>query len=113
MDKVTIVVSFLTLGFVIKNWWNQKRQLQKIPIYFNDKKLRFEITRKDITRAEMQGILGIIRKDMKKSYHIDYLNDFKYIDDIYKIQRYESDELVIKITDLELKQFKEDIYEND
>ena len=110
MDKVTIVVSFLTLFFVFKNWLNDKKKLDKIDIFFNDKKLNLDIVRKDVTRQEIQGILGILRKNMTKNYHIDYLSTIDFLDNIYKIQKNELDKLVIKITDEELKQFKDDIF---
>jgi len=111
MDKVTIIVSFVTLFFVIKDWRSNKKQLEKISIYFNNKKLNLDITRKDITRAELQGILGIFRKNMKVNYHIEYLSQIKYLDTIYKIQTTKLNELHIEITDKELEQFKDDIYE--
>jgi hypothetical protein len=93
------------------NWWHNKKQLEKIPIYFNDKKLNLDITRKDISRQELQGILGILRKDMKEHYHIEYLSTLQYLDAIYNVQRCRSDKLTIFITAEELKQFRETIYE--
>ena len=111
MDKVTIFVSFITLFFVFRNWNNNRKQLNKIPIYFNDKRLNLDITRQDISRAELQGILGILRVNMKTNYHIEYLTKIDYLDTIYKIQKGKLDKLVIKITERELKQFKNDIYE--
>ena len=111
MDYITIVVSFITLFFVIKNWLIEKKQLDKISIYFNDKKLNLDITRKDITRAELQGILGILRKDMTKNYDIKYLATIDYLDSIYKVQKDKVNKLKIKIKETELKQFRDDIYQ--
>lgn len=90
---------------------NKEIELQKIPVYFNNRRLNLDITRKDFTRQELQGILGILRKDMKVNYEVAYLSEIAYIDDIYKIQKSKLDELIIKITDKELEQFKDDIYE--
>jgi len=109
----TIVSIFITLGtliMVVKNYLTNKKQYDKIPIYFNDKKLKLNIARKDFSRQELQGILGILRKEMKKQYEVDFFSKVEYLDSIYKIQKSELDELVIKITKKELEQFKNDIY---
>ncbi len=90
---------------------NKEVELQKIPIYFNEKRLNLDITRKDFTRQELQGVLGILRKNMKNHYEVDYLSEIAYLDDIYKIQKSKLDKLIIKITEKELEQFKDDIYE--
>ena len=37
MDKITIVVAFITLFFVLRNWNNNKKQLKAIKIYFKIK----------------------------------------------------------------------------
>lgn len=111
MDWTTIVFAFLAMFGTGLNWWHNKKQLEKIPIYFNDKKLNLDITRKDISRQELQGILGILRKDMKEHYHIEYLSTLQYLDAIYNVQRCRSDKLTIFITAEELKQFRETIYE--
>ena len=89
---------------------NNEMQLKKIPIYFNDRKLNLDIARKDFSRSELQGILGILRKNMKVPYEIESLSQLNYIDTIYKIQKSELHELKIYITENELEQFKNDIY---
>ncbi len=106
--------AIVTIFTVIGVWYNfskNQKQLQKVDIYFNDKKLNLDITRKDISRAELQGILGIFRKDMQKNYKVAYLSSIDYLDSIYKIQKSELDKLVIQLTRKEQKQFKDDIYE--
>jgi len=110
MDWATIVFSFFAMIGTGVNWWNNKKQLQKIPIYFNDQKLNLDIARKDFSRQEIQGILGLFRKDMKIHYDIKYLSKIDYLDSIYKIQIGEIDSLKIKLTKNELEQFKDDIY---
>ncbi len=112
MDKVTIVFAFITMIGVFYNIKQNRKQLQKIPIYFNNRKLNLDITRKDFSRQEIQGILGVLRKDMRVNYHIDYLTTIDYLDNIYQIQTNHQDKLVIKITQEEKEQFKDDIYEN-
>ncbi len=106
--------AIVTIFTVIGVWYNfskNQKQLQKVDIYFNDKKLNLDITRKDISRAELQGILGIFRKDMQKNYKVAYLSSIDYLDSIYKIQKSELDKLVIQLTPEEQGQFKDDIYE--
>lgn len=109
-----LITTGTLLAVVINTYINAKHnetQLQKIPIYFNEKKLNLDITRKDFSRSELQGILGILRTNMKVQYDIAYLSKIEYLDTIYKIQKSELHELKIEITDDELKQFKDDIYE--
>lgn len=110
MDWVTIIFAFFAMLGTGINWWNNKKQLQKVSIYFNDKKLNLDITRKDISRQELQGILGVLRKDMKTQYHVDYLSSINYLDKIYQIQKSKADKLDIIITEEESRQFREDIY---
>lgn len=110
LDWVTIIFAFFAMIGAGVNWWSAKKQLQKIPIYFNDKKLNLDITRKDVTRGELQGILGVLRVDMKTNYHVDFLASIEYLDRIYQIQKCKADQLDIIITNEELKQFREDIY---
>jgi hypothetical protein len=114
----TSVDGLITTGTLIAvivniyiNAKNKEVELEKIPIYFNEKKLNLDITRKDFTRQELQGILGILRKNMKIQYEVEYLSEIAYLDDIYKIQKSKMDKLVIKITEKELEQFKDEIYE--
>lgn len=49
---------------------------------------------------------------MCKSYHIDYLSEIDYLDSIYKVSASKSDKLIIKLSEKELEQFKNEIYEN-
>ncbi len=106
--------AIVTIFTVIGVWYNfskNQKQLQKVDIYFNDKKLNLDITRKDISRAELQGILGIFREDMQENYKVAYLSSIDYLDSIYKIQKSELDKLVIQLTPEEQGQFTDDIYE--
>lgn len=111
MDWITIVFAFFAMLGTGINWRNNKKQLQRVPIYFNNKKLNLDITRKDVSRQELQGILGVLRKDMKTHYHVEYLSSIEYLDKIYQIQKCNKNMLDIIITNEELKQFRDDIYE--
>ncbi len=112
IDWITIIFSFFAMFFAFKNWWNSKKELEKISICFNNKELNLDITRKDFTRQELQGILGILRVDMTKNYDIQFLKKIEYLDLIYQIQIGNKSSLNIEITESELKQFRNEIYKN-
>ena len=112
---ISIVLTTFTLFFSFKNWKNNKKQkklnLEKIRIYFEvnknlEKEHRFEITRKDFTRAEIAGMLSFILKDSKIRYNIDYLVTQTFFDDIFKVQTNESSILIIKMNNEEEEKFK-------
>ena len=81
MDKITILVAFITLFFVIRNWLNNRKQLKAIKIYFFikylDKKILIDdkLTRKDARRSEIQGVLGNKLIKGVPRYDIDYLSN--------------------------------------
>lgn len=102
----------LTLFLVFHGLREDQKQIEKVGIYFNDNKLNLDIARKDFSRSELQGILGILRVDIDERYKIKYLSDIEFLDSIYKIQKSELNELRIKLTEDELKGFRNDIYEN-
>lgn len=112
MDWITILFSFFAMFFTGIDWFNNRKQFEKISIYFNENKLNIDIARKDLTRQEIQGLLALFRIDMCKSYHIDYLSEIDYLDSIYKVSASKSDKLIIKLSEKELEQFKNEIYEN-
>lgn len=112
MDWLTIIFAFFAMLGTGMNFLNNRKQLKKIPIFFNTKKLNLNITRKDFSRQELQGILGILMKNMENKYHVEYLSSIEYLDEIYKIQKCDKDSLSIKISDKELEQFRNDIYES-
>lgn len=107
LDKITIVFGFVTMLAV---FYNQYRQNQKIQIYFllDGKEIfldNISIIRKHITRSEILGMLGVIQKNSKERYNIDYLSESKFFEDLYEIQRGGSQKLVIKVSADEFEQF--------
>lgn len=107
LDKITIVFAFFTMLAVFYNYY---RQNQKIQIYFliDGKEIFLEnisIIRKHITRSEILGMLGVIQKNSKERYNIEYLGETKFFEDLYAIQKGSSHKLVIEISEDELKQF--------
>ena len=115
MDKVTIVFATLAMLGTGYNFYKQreerKKDLQKIPIIFNIEgekyQLNLDISRKEVTRSEIQGILSNYTTDPSERYKIQYLSEINYLDDIYKIQSAELDKLEIQLLSKELKGYTE------
>lgn len=114
-DFIDGIVTTGTLVAVIINIYinsnNREKEIQEIPIYFNDKKLQINLARKDISRSEIGGLLRLILTDSKDKYNIDYMSTVNYLKDIHKIQKADLDKLIIKVSESELKDFRDDIYE--
>ncbi len=105
------LITLCTVVGVGLNFRNNKKQLEKVPIFFNHRKLNLDIIRKNISRAELQGILGVFRKDTNKDYDVEYLSTIEFLDSIYRVQKSKEDKLIIKLQEDELKQFKDEIFE--
>ena len=56
------------------------------------------VLRKDCTRSEIMGILGMIRKNVKENLDIAYLKDKQMLKDLYAIQKGSAKEFVIPMT---------------
>ncbi|MBN1928135.1 MAG: hypothetical protein JW764_01115 [Chlorobiaceae bacterium] len=73
------------------------------------------VRRKDITRAELQGILGTIKmKEDGKRYKLNHLNTKEFWADIERLQASdnkdsEHDKLVIPCSSKEIEQFDSDV----
>jgi len=111
MDVVTIVFSFITMLFVIYSFIKSRKQLDKISMVFqiksNNKEIEIDknLTRKDCTRSEIQGVLRTKLQKGFPIYEIDYIGEEKYFENIYNIQTAKSDKLFIQLKDNELEQF--------
>jgi hypothetical protein len=116
MDWITIVFSFFAMLAAGLNWWNDRKQkklsLTKIKIFFKvegieEDKPRFEIIRKDLTRAEIAGYLSVFQKNSKDRYNIPYLLEETYFQDIFNIQNGQVDDnkLVIEMSKEEQDKF--------
>ncbi|WP_418179166.1 hypothetical protein ACNSOO_10220 [Aliarcobacter lanthieri] len=110
LDYATIIFAFLAMFGAFYNIYNFKKRLEKVEIYFNDEKLAIPLIRKECTRAEILGLLGIFRKDMSKQFHIEFMGTLSYLNLIMDIQKNKIDTLKIEITNKELEQFKDEIY---
>ena len=111
MDYMTIIFSFITMIFEIINYFKNKRQYDRIKIYFvvksTNKMILIDknILRKDCQRSEIQGVLRTKLIKGKSYYEIDYLKNDKYYQSIYNIQITKSNILKIYLEDDELTQF--------
>jgi len=82
-----------------------------IKIYFQiDKQDEIDtglsVLRKNCTRSEVFGILGMLQKDPKKRYEIKYTKDLSFLGKLQDIQKGDADKLIIPIIDEELEQFE-------
>ena len=80
-----------------------------IKIYFrvNNQLINTNLSllRKDCTRSEVLGILGMIQKDGKSRFNIKSLKNPKILNELQNIQKDKSDKLVIDLLQDELKIF--------
>ncbi|MFA7090827.1 MAG: hypothetical protein WC149_03125 [Arcobacteraceae bacterium] len=111
MDWVTIIFSFVTMIFVVINFFRNKKQQDSIELCFvvdNDKEFCIPtyIMRKYLTRAEVSGLLGFFQKNSKDRHNIKYLSSEQYLKDIYDIQSGKKNKLLIRVTNDELEQFE-------
>ena len=111
LDWVTIIFSTITMVIVIWNLFQSRKQKEKVKIFFDvegvDYLLNLDVTRRQISRSEIQGILSAFQKDIKSRYSIDYLSDISFLDDIFLIQQNKLDSLVIKLNNKEFEQFNQ------
>ncbi len=85
------------------------RSEDEIEIVFNiegeHKSTGLSVLRKDCTRSEIMGILGMIQKNPKEKFSISYMKEPKMLKDLYAIQKGSAKRLVIPLTKEEAKQF--------
>ena len=63
------------------------------------------LLRKDCTRSELLGVLGMIQKETTQRYSIAYMKNRELLQSLHRIQKGEEDRLVIVLSSDELKQF--------
>lgn len=117
LDKATIIIAIFSLlvSFSIRLYLRRKEKHDNALI---DLKLRCDeanvtiilqgqIRRKNLTRAEVQGLLGILPMLEKgKRYELQDLNRKGFFDQLEDVQvNYSATQLVVKCTLDELKQF--------
>lgn len=101
MDKFTIMTAFLTLGFVARNSWHNRKNQDEISIilHYKDenfkKELPIKILRKNFTRSEIFGCLGAVCK--KDKFNIAYTKKPEFFAKIIEVQNKKADSLEIEI----------------
>jgi len=86
------------------------RSEDEIKIYFlvdtQEIDTKLTILRKDFTRGELMGVLGMIQADPKQRYVIDELSDRQILSKIHAIQKGKDLRFVLTVNAKELEQFK-------
>lgn len=80
-----------------------------IKIYFQtgNKKIdtKLSLLRKEFSRSELLGLLGMVQKDQKERYKLAYFQNPEILKEIQKIQKGDGKEFIIKIEDDEKENF--------
>lgn len=87
-------------------------QEDEIPIYIKIKDTDKEpynthlaLLRKNITRSEILGVLGMIQKDTVTRYGINYTKERAFLEQLHKVQKGNKKEFIIMMTQVEFEQF--------
>ena len=93
------------------NFFARRKELKEIEIYIVidgvKKLIPIKIARKNVTRAEIKGIMSDFDKD--HNYTINYLKSSKFMNDIFLVQKGKKNDLTIEI----LSQDKFDLDDRD
>ncbi len=85
------------------------KQDETIKIYFleDDKKIDtgLSLLRKEFSRSEILGLLGMIKKDPENRFKLSYFQNPYILKDIQNIQKGKGKEFIIKVKKDELKYF--------
>lgn len=121
LDYITIVFAFFAMIASGYNYIARKKEMNEIEIFISinhqKRQLPIKIIRKNVTRAEIKGIMSDFDKD--HNFTISYLKSPEFMNDIFLIQRGKKDSLIIKINDSDKFNFDEneifpkDFYEDD
>ena len=108
---IDALITIITVIGVFYGLYKNYRQSQKVEIFFKKKdgevkRIPISLTRKNATRSEISGLLGMLQKDSKKRHNIDYMTREDYFNDLYKLQEAKISKLYIEVSDEELDQFK-------
>lgn len=96
--------------FAIWGYREYSRQEESVSIHFETDGQRIDtrlsLLRKDCTRGEVLGVLGMIQKDPKTRFEIESMKKIVFLEVLGQIQKGKAKELVILLTQDELKQFE-------
>ena len=63
------------------------------------------LLRKDCTRAEIMGLLGMIQKDPSKRFHIEYLQKSDFLKKLHHVQKGKDKRVIVMMRGEEKEQF--------
>lgn len=96
--------------FAMWGYMEYSRQEESIAIFFlvsnEKKKTGLSILRKNCTRSELLGVLGMIQKDPKNRFEIASMKKPAFLDTLARIQKESDTELCIVLLQSELEQFE-------
>jgi len=97
-------------AIAIWGYFEYIRSEDVIKIFFKikDKKLdtKLSILRRDFTRSELMGVLGMIQKNQDKRFELKELKDPSILTKIQRLQKGKDKEFILKIAEHELEQFE-------
>jgi hypothetical protein len=107
---VDAVITLITVLGVLYGLYKNYQQSQNVELFFRlengeSKKIPISLTRKNVTRSEISGLLGMIQKDSKTRHNVHSMTKKEYFKDIYDIQNAKKSQLYIDVTPEELEQF--------
>lgn len=99
LDNITIMFAFLAMVASSYNLFLRRRDMKEIEIFLIingiKKQIPIKILRKNVTRAEIKGIMSDFDKD--HNFTIKYFKTPNFINDIFLIQKGKKQTLTIKI----------------
>ena len=111
-SAIDAFVTIVTVGGVLYGLYRNYMQSQPIKLLFkviddNNRliDIPLSLTRRNVTRAEITGLLGMIQKNSAGRHNIVYASNENYLQKIYAIQNAKKSELIIDVTSKELEQF--------
>lgn len=86
------------------------RSEDEIEIYFNVdgimKDTGLKLLRRDCTRSELQGVLGMIQKDAAQRYSVSYMKKREFLEALNKLQKGKAKKFVLPLDSQEFEQFE-------
>jgi hypothetical protein len=100
-------VALATLAFL--GYMEYTRLEDKIKVCFDVDGEKIDtglsLLRKNCTRSEIFGLLGMIQKDTKKRFEVAFMKDLSLLDSLQKIQKGKDNSFIIPLSKKELAQF--------
>lgn len=104
---VSLAVSLGVMALLA--YWEFITSEDEVEIYFQAKEKKIDtglsLLRKNCSRSEIMGILGMIRINDRENYTIAYFKDKKILKDLHRIQKGKDIEFIIPMSGDELEQF--------